>query len=336
MLPVLLLVGFLTNLVVADEVCYGDLGCFTNDPPYDNTGRFLPESPEDIDVSFILLTRSNLLIPTVLVRNDTKGLAQSNFDPTKPTKFTIHGYTDDGLTAWAYDMAKALVERDDINAFSVNWRKGAGGINYWQCAENARVAGAEVAAFMKQLRDQTGASFKDMHLIGHSLGAHVAGYAGERTPGLGRITGSDPAQPLFEYKDPRVRLDSTDADFVDVIHTDGNSIFTLGLGLFQPIGHIDFYPNGGKRQAGCAEDENSPTYPNCDHSRSHKYIMESIVSDCPFTAYPCTMWEIDNDPSACNYCPHGQCAYLGINADKGNTRGVFYLETNTESPYCLK
>jgi predicted alpha/beta hydrolase len=28
-----------------------------------------------------------------------------------------------------------------------------------------------------------------MHIIGHSLGAHIAGYAGDRTPNLGRITG---------------------------------------------------------------------------------------------------------------------------------------------------
>jgi len=31
---------------------------------------------------------------------------------------------------------------------------------------------------------------QDVHIIGHSLGAHIAGYAGERTQNLGRITGS--------------------------------------------------------------------------------------------------------------------------------------------------
>jgi len=30
---------------------------------------------------------------------------------------------------------------------------------------------------------------KDYHIIGHSLGGHIAGYAGERIENLGRITG---------------------------------------------------------------------------------------------------------------------------------------------------
>jgi hypothetical protein len=41
-------------------------------------------------------------------------------------------------------------------------------------------------------------------------------------------------------------LDPTDAIFVENIHTDGTANLQLGLGLFQPIGHVDFYPNGGK------------------------------------------------------------------------------------------
>jgi pimeloyl-ACP methyl ester carboxylesterase len=31
--------------------------------------------------------------------------------------------------------------------------------------------------------------YSNVHLIGHSLGSHICGFAGERIPGLGRITG---------------------------------------------------------------------------------------------------------------------------------------------------
>jgi len=41
----------------------------------------------------------------------------------------------------------------------------------------------------------------------------------------------DPAGPYFEDTDPSVRLDPTDAMFVDVIHTDGTHNLLLGLGM---------------------------------------------------------------------------------------------------------
>ena len=42
------------------------------------------------------------------------------------------------------------------------------------------------------------------------------------------MSGLDPAGPSFEGEDPRVRLDHSDALFVDVIHTDAESLFYLG------------------------------------------------------------------------------------------------------------
>lgn len=92
---------------------------------------------------------------------------------------------------------------------------------------------------------------EDIHILGHSLGAHIAGFIGSNLSGkIGRITGMDPARPDFEspfLKEPKDRLDPTDAKFVDIIHTCAGTV-----GFVRPIGHIDFYPNGGSfRQPGC-------------------------------------------------------------------------------------
>lgn len=69
----------------------------------------------------------------------------------------------------------------------VDWGHGAG-LPYGQATANTRVVGAETAVLV-QAMISAGANASMMHLIGHSLGAHIAGYAGERVPHIGRITG---------------------------------------------------------------------------------------------------------------------------------------------------
>lgn len=66
---------------------------------------------------------------------------------------------------------------------------------------------------------------------------------------IGRITALDPAGPAWSHEDMdphKERLCPSDADFVDVIHTD-----IYYSGFTAPIGHVDFYPNEGKHQPGC-------------------------------------------------------------------------------------
>lgn len=68
------------------------------------------------------------------------------------------------------------------------------------------------------------------------------------TPFLFLLPGLDPAGPLFSSTHSAVRLDPSDARFVDVIHTDARR-----WGIEEPCGHIDFYPNGGENQLGCLD-----------------------------------------------------------------------------------
>lgn len=65
-------------------------------------------------------------------------------------------------------------------------------------------------------------------------------------------SGLDPAGPLFESQAVEARLDATDAQFVDVIHSNGANLILGGLGSWQAMGHVDFYPNGGMEQKGCS------------------------------------------------------------------------------------
>lgn len=61
----------------------------------------------------------------------------------------------------------------------------------------------------------------------------------------------DPALPLFEPNTGNKRLKSSDAEFVDIIHTDGGL-----LGNLEPMGDADFYPNKGVGvQPGCTRQE---------------------------------------------------------------------------------
>ena len=53
-----------------------------------------------------------------------------------------------------------------------------------------------------------------------------------------------------------VRLDPTDAEFVDAMHTDTKTILVKGFGIEHRIGHIDTYPNGGYEQPNCRTLEN--------------------------------------------------------------------------------
>lgn len=94
-----------------------------------------------------------------------------------------------------------------------------------------------------------GMSLDNLTIIGQSLGAHTAGRAGKQLKSPGKIAciiGLDPASVGFNFSHIPKRLAKTDAEYVQVIHTDGNR-----LKFDEPMGHCDMYPNRGKNQPGC-------------------------------------------------------------------------------------
>ena len=81
-----------------------------------------------------------------------------------------------------------FVTQEDMNVIAVDWSHGAG-LPYGQATANTRVVGAQVGKLINFLVANTNITEDDVHVIGHSLGAHVAGYAGQRVHNMSRITG---------------------------------------------------------------------------------------------------------------------------------------------------
>jgi hypothetical protein len=49
---------------------------------------------------------------------------------------------------------------------------------------------------------------------------------------------------LFSVRNPEGRIDAGDANYVEIIHTNGPTLLIAGAGIGAPIGHADFWPNG--------------------------------------------------------------------------------------------
>lgn len=198
-------------------------------------------------------------MPKFLSLNETDETIYSGIHPKGTIYVIAHGYLDSGDRTWVLELMNALLDKDKTGLASVitiDWSNGASP-PYAQAVANIRLVGVITAHVLNMVMEQFKLKNLDnVHMIGHSLGAHLSGYTGhalkkEFSVSLGRITALDPAEPLFTDSDPIVRLDQNDAKFVDVIHTDTLPLTSYGLGMPMAIGHVDFYPNGGHSNPGC-------------------------------------------------------------------------------------
>lgn len=173
-------------------------------------------------------------------------------------------------------------------------------------------------------------------ICGHSLGAHVVGFAGKyiinaTRQKVKRIVGMDPAGPSFEFADSSKSLAKTDAQGVSVLHTDAKV-----FGIFRASGSIDFYFNGGHSiQPGCPLSNYEPnnTVLNiaitsvCSHARA-LYLFNESINLNNFVGTEC--------PSEKSYnlglCAGNQRVVLSESTPL-SALGVFYLNTNAKYPY---
>ncbi|XP_072935712.1 pancreatic triacylglycerol lipase-like [Epargyreus clarus] len=334
-----------TSLPVPDVVdCFG-LGSFA---------QFLlnmrPASSSDVDTHFYFSSRNQPERVQVFPGNQF-GLEWVDFSPKRKTVMIVHGFMSHSNASWVREMTKAFLSWEDVNVIAVDWSKGGNTWKYWRAVANTRRVGSDVTGFLQQLIARTGARTKDFHFVGHSLGAHISSYVSLHLGRVARITGLDPAQPCFRTTDRTERLDETDADFVDVIHTNGRLLSRIGFGFPEPTGHADFYPNGGMKQPGCVNRTSvwSRLLPFssakiqqaiCSHGRSYLLFTESLInSNCTFRAHRWNLTYEGANASIVAACDRaGSCAQMGISAAGGRgysrARGPYFVLTTDKEPYC--
>ncbi|PSN35008.1 hypothetical protein C0J52_09838 [Blattella germanica] len=174
------------SLVLTERIvnCPG-IGNFSNEKPWSTLLRPVPPPQCNSNVKFLLLTRMNLDNPVLISWKDSS-IEESHYDSSKWTVFLNHGWLSKPETFIA--IAQRYLSCVDANIFIVDYRDVAANKNYFQAVSNIRVVAAQIAQFVEFLIEEKGACKCMFHLVGMSLGAHLAAYVCKRVRGLQRLT----------------------------------------------------------------------------------------------------------------------------------------------------
>ncbi|KAH8358359.1 hypothetical protein KR200_009186 [Drosophila serrata] len=279
-------------------------------------------------------SRVTFWLYTNQTRNDPVQLDPLNprpelFEPRLPLKILIHGFIGNRSLTPNLEVRDVLLMNQPVNVISVDYET----LVRWPCyfpwaVNNAPIVSECLAQMINNLLSSGIYRREEIHLIGFSLGAQVAGMvANYVSQPLARITGLDPAGPGFMTQfSLQHKLDASDADFVDVIHTD-----PFFFSMLPPMGHADFYPNLDQlNQRGCSYISNWRFF-NCNHYRAAVYYGESIISRRGFWAQQCGGW-FDFFTQRCSHYSNMPNSQMGYFVSEDAT-GSYFLSTHDVSPF---
>ncbi|XP_017842052.1 lipase member H-A isoform X2 [Drosophila busckii] len=258
-------------------------------------------------------------------------------------KLIVHGFLGSRTHSSIMPLRNAYEAQGYEHILVADWSPAAN-LDYASSRRAIWKVSQVLAKQLQQFLGKHNVPLHAVHVIGHSLGAHIAGCIGRYFNGsLARVTGLDPALPLFT---PRAddSLQSTAAQLVDVIHTDYPF-----FGDHTPRGTVDFYPNFGRTpQPGC-EEVDLLSANSCSHNRAVLFYAESIGLPKNFPAIPCRWQQLragnncwahlqeanlnsSRLQQAISSMDVSQVVYMGEQLTRSAT-SYYYLQTNAAPPF---
>ncbi|XP_016964764.1 lipase member H-A [Drosophila biarmipes] len=258
------------------------------------------------DTGFLLNTRRDQENPQP-IEADVEFLVKSSFYAANPIVLNIPRWLGGSSSPEISAVASARLQQQDSNIISVDLSE----------AQNETEIIESVVSLVVLLNSNFDVPLDRILVVGFAEGAHLAGgVAAKVQQDLGdqlpRITALDPSPG----QDLEHQLSPTDAQFVEVVHTNAG-----GEGTWEQLGHVDYYPNGGQTQPGCSSN-------SCSHERSLELLAEMWSPENDFVSALCGSVETLG-ASNCRWSSHK----MGEDAEEPPASGIYFLETQQSSPF---
>ncbi|XP_037958821.1 phospholipase A1-like [Teleopsis dalmanni] len=282
-------------------------------------------------VHFDLYTRLNPYVKQRLSSVDHGILMKSHFNASWPIRISIHGWNGQATTCSNAAIKDSYLAKGDFNVVLVDWSEYALNINYVRVINEIYEISQKIMKFTKFLHDTSNVKYSDMYLIGHSLGAHVAGVAGKllKPHKYGVIYALDTSGPIHKKLNTAWRLTPSDAIYVESIQTD---LMVMGFPSAS-LAHASFYPNWGLRQTHCPNATAMEPQFTCDHFGSLYYFAESVQNNRAFGAIRCNNFQsIMEHKCGVEYKEYNSKIFMGGEPAVPKS-GIFYLSTRKNKPF---
>ena len=252
-------------------------------------------------------------------------VSHSSFNNNRNTVFYHYGFSQTENTDNVREVINAYVGANTFNFIFFFYDNLT-----TNTVANARAIGDALASAYIRLCD-AGVPAARLHLVGFSLGAQIQAIASRnvqtrtnRRLVVGRLTGVDPGQIQATLIPLIGRLSSSDAAFVDSIHTEG-----VGFGDHLSVGHVSYWVNGGVQQPFCTSAINTVRQ-TCSHNFAPTAWAESVRARAAiFPALQCSSWQNFLNSNCNSGAPTGN---MGAHTSTG-LRGTYFLRTNNNSPF---